>query len=284
MRNRLPRYVLISPARNEALYIEETIQSVIAQTILPVRWVIVSDGSTDGTDEVVAKYAAQYDWLELVRQPIGNLDADVSFEKDYCAFLMNKFAENPRLGVAGTPRKEGSKPVYDYRFTSIDDVSGACQMFRRECFESIDGYRAIRSGGIDYIAVLSARAKGWHTRTFTEKVCLHHRKTGSAHHTGLRERLHTGRMDYLLGSHPGWELFRGAYQMRNPPYIVGGVSVLLGYFWSLVCRVERTIPDELMQLRRREQMERLRRLPRDVTARLARRATRAVGLSARPMI
>jgi len=69
MRNRLPRYVLISPARNEALYIEETIQSVIAQTILPVRWVIVSDGSTDGTDEVVAKYAAQYDWLELVRQP-----------------------------------------------------------------------------------------------------------------------------------------------------------------------------------------------------------------------
>src|SRR2546430_3274291 len=150
---RLPRYVLISPARNEALYIEHTIQSVIAQTLLPVRWIIVSDGSTDGTDELVARYAAQHDWIELVRQPeradrhfagkvnafnagyarvkdldyeiIGNLDADISFEKDYCAFLVSKFGENPRLGVAGTPRREGANPMYDYRFTSIEDVSGA---------------------------------------------------------------------------------------------------------------------------------------------------------------
>ena len=311
MHDRLPRYVLISPARNEALYIGKTIESVIAQTVHPVKWVIVSDGSTDGTDGVVMKYAAQHDWIELVRQPerterhfagkvnafnaryarvkdldyevIGNLDADISFEKDYCAFLVSKFGENPRLGVAGTPREEGSKPMYDYRFTSIEDVSGACQMFRKECFESIGGYRAVRSGGIDYIAVLSARAKGWHTRTYTEKSCLHHRKTGSAHHTGLRASLHTGQMDYLLGSHPGWELFRSLYQMRNPPYIVGGVLVLGGYLWSFARRVERTIPDELMWLRRREQMERLRELARKVIARLAHRAARLAGRSARPV-
>src|SRR5437667_7544125 len=131
----LPRYVLISPARNEALYIGKTIESVIAQTVHPVKWVIVSDGSTDGTDNVVKKYAAQHDWIELVRQPqrmerhfagkaaafnagyarvkdleyevIGNLDADISFDEDYFAFLMSKFAENPGLGVAGTPYREG---------------------------------------------------------------------------------------------------------------------------------------------------------------------------------
>src|SRR5437667_12579577 len=135
-------YVLITPARNEVAYIEKTIRSVVAQTLLPLRWVIVSDGSTDGTDEVVKKYAARHDWIELVRRPerserhfagkvdafnagyarvrdvdytiIGNLDADVSFDQDYCAFLLEKFAENPKLGVAGTPYREG-KATHDYR-------------------------------------------------------------------------------------------------------------------------------------------------------------------------
>src|SRR5438094_9848837 len=195
MQDSLPRYVLISPARNEALYIGKTIESVIAQTVHPVRWVIVSDGSTDGTDDVVMKYAAQHDWIELVRQPeraerhfagkvnafnagyarvkdleyevIGNLDADISFDEDYFAFLMSKFAENPRLGVAGTPYREGNATTYDYRFASIEDVAGACQMFRRECFEAIGGYRPVRSGGSDLIAVVSAPAEGWEARTIT---------------------------------------------------------------------------------------------------------------------
>ena len=279
-------YVLITPARNEATFIELTIKSVVGQTVRPAKWVIVSDGSTDGTDEVVKKYAAQHDWIELVRQPerterhfagkadafnagygrvkdleyevIGNLDADVSFEEDYFAFLMSKFAENPGLGVAGTPYREGKNVTYDYRFASIEDVAGACQMFRRECFEAIGGYRPIRSGGIDLIAVLSARAQGWQTRTFTEKVCLHHRKSGSACHTGLREGLHRGRKDYLLGSHPAWEVLRSVYQMKSRPYIVGGVLSLVGYFWAMLRRVERTIPEELIEVRRNDQMQRLK--------------------------
>src|SRR5437867_10180487 len=131
---RLPKYVLVTPARNEAQFIEHTIQSVVAQTVLPVKWVIVSDGSTDGTDDIVRNYIARHEWIELVRmldrpersfagkaaafkagydrmlgleyEVIGNLDADVSFEEDYLAFLMSKFAEYPRLGVAGTPYRE----------------------------------------------------------------------------------------------------------------------------------------------------------------------------------
>ena len=279
-------YVLITPARNEATFIELTIRSVVGQTVRPAKWVIVSDGSTDGTDNVVKKYAAQHDWIELVRQPqrmerhfagkaaafnagyarvkdleyevIGNLDADISFDEDYFAFLMSKFAENPRLGVAGTPYQEGNATTYDYRFASIEDVAGACQMFRRACFEAIDGYRPVRSGGIDLIAVLSARAKGWQTRTFTEKVCLHHRKSGSAQHTGMCARLHRGRKDYLLGSHPAWEVFRSIHQMKNRPYIVGGSLILVGYVWTMLRRVERAIPEELVELRRNDQMQRLK--------------------------
>src|SRR6516164_220767 len=124
-------YVLITPARNEADTIELTIQSVVRQTIRPAKWVIVSDGSTDGTDELVSKFGTQYDWIELVRKSnrserhfagkvdafnagyakvkdlefeiVGNLDADVSFDDpSYFEFLVDKFAENPRLGVCST--------------------------------------------------------------------------------------------------------------------------------------------------------------------------------------
>jgi glycosyltransferase involved in cell wall biosynthesis len=285
MRASLPTYALVTPARNEAAFIEKTIQSVVSQTILPVKWVIVSDGSSDGTDEIVRRYVAQHGWIELVKQPvrterhfagkaaafragyakmkgieydiIGNLDADISFDPDYFAFLMGKFAEHPKLGVGGTPYQEDNK-TYDYRFTSVEHVSGACQMFRRECFEDIGGYPTIRSGGIDLIAVLNARAKGWETRTFTEKVCLHHRKMGGAQVTGFRERIHRGRMDYLLGSHPAWEIFRSVYQMKKKPYVIGGFLILGSYVWNLLWGVERTMPKELITLRRIDQMQRLK--------------------------
>jgi poly-beta-1,6-N-acetyl-D-glucosamine synthase len=289
----LPSYVLITPARNEADFIELTIRSVIAQTRRPLKWVIVDDASTDRTPEIVASYAAANPWIELVRMPerrersfagkanavnagrgrlgelsyrvIGNLDADVSFDPDYFEFLMNKFAENSRLGVAGTAFQEG-KLSYNYEFVGFEHVSGMCQMFRRECFEEIGGYPAIRSGGIDLIAVLSARARGWETRTFVEKSFLHRRSQSGASHSGLRERIHAGRKDYLLGNHPVWETFRSVYQMGHKPYIVGGFLVLCSYMWNLFSGVKRTIPEELMALRRREQMARLksivqRRLP-----------------------
>jgi glycosyltransferase involved in cell wall biosynthesis len=278
-------YVLITPARNEAEFIELTMKSVVTQTVQPIKWIIVSDGSTDGTDAIVKKYAAAHPWIELVQMPggrernfaakalavntgynkvgelrydiIGNLDADVSFDRDYFAFLMDRFAEDPKLGVAGTAFREGDL-AYNYEFVGIEHVSGMCQMFRRKCFEAIGGYPVIRSGGIDLIAVLSARAKGWKTRTFLEKSFVHHRSQGGALHTGLRERLHTGRKDYLLGSHPVWEIFRSLYQMQRKPYFIGGLLVLGSYLWNSIRGVERTIPAELMALRRCEQLRRLK--------------------------
>ncbi len=280
-------YVLITAARNEEAYIENTIQSVISQTIRPTKWVIVSDGSTDRTDEIVNRYIRGNPWIELIRMPdhrdrqfaakahsfntgyqrvqyteysiIGNLDADISFEEDYFEYLLSQFAEFPELGVAGTPFVEHTGKTYDYRFTNIEHVSGACQLFRRECFEEIGGYVPIKRGGIDWIAVTTARMKGWKTRTFTEKKCFHHRKIGTGDSKGLMARFRHGQKDYYLGGHPLWEGFRAFYQMKSNPFIIGGVFLFLGYVWAYLRRLERPVSDELMKFHRHEQMQRLKK-------------------------
>jgi poly-beta-1,6-N-acetyl-D-glucosamine synthase len=281
---RLGGYVLITPARNESAFIEQTIQSVVGQTVRPLKWVIVSDGSTDSTAEIADRYAAAHNWIEVVRMPerrerhfagkvvafnagydrvkhleydvVGCMDADITFDSDYFAFLLDKLRENPALGLVGTPFKDSS--MYDYRFVSIDHVSGACQVFRRQCFEDIGGYVAVKSGGIDHIAVITARMTGWKTRTFTDKVCLHHRKIGSASRGVLAARFHTGALDYALGGHPVWEVFRTLYQMTRTPFIVGGLALSLGYVSAAIRREERPVSPELVAFRRREQMVRLR--------------------------
>lgn len=282
----VPHYVLITPARDEAQFIELTVKSVVAQTVLPVRWVIVSDGSTDGTDEIVNKYAVVYPWIELVRMPerrerhfagkvhafnagrarvadldfdvIGNLDADVSFEAEHFQFLVEKFAQDPQLGVVGAPFREGTHQ-YDYRFSNIENVWGGCQLFRLDCFEEIGGYVPVKGGCVDHIAVVSARMKGWKTRTFTEKVCLHHRGMGTAQHGRLAAKFRDGAKDYSAGNHPVWELFRVFYQMRQQPVVMGGLALGSGYLWSTVRRVKRPVSSDLMAFTRREQMQRLRR-------------------------
>jgi cellulose synthase/poly-beta-1,6-N-acetylglucosamine synthase-like glycosyltransferase len=281
----MPRYVVITPARNEAAFIELTLKSMASQTVPPVKWVVVSDGSTDGTDELVARYAKQHAWIQLVRMPerkerhfagkvhafnagyekvkglqydyIACMDGDISFEPDYFEFLLDKIATDPRLGLVGTPFKEGDA-MYDYRFVSIEHVSGACQLFRRECFEQIGGYIPMKGGGVDHVAVLSCRMQGWITRTFPEKVCLHHRKMGGAKHSPAQMKYQIGKLDYALGGHPMWELFRCAYQLTKPPVLVGGLMIFAGYFGSMARGVKRPVSDELVRFRRGEQMKRLR--------------------------
>jgi len=282
------RYVLITPARNEAAFIELTLKSVTLQTVKPLKWVIVSDGSTDGTDEIVCRYVATNPWIELLRMPerkerhfagkvgafnagyarvkelefdlVGNLDADISFEADFFSFLLDKFAANPRLGLGGTAFTEG-KQRYDYRFTSVEHVSGQCQIFKRECFEEIGGYVPQKGGGIDVVVVLKARMKGWETRTYPQKTFVHHRQMGTAKYGAVMAKFKDGEKDYALGAHPLWEIFRWVYQMKNPPYLVGGCALLAGYFISMIRRRERSVSRELMNFRRCEQMTRLCRFP-----------------------
>lgn len=281
----IPSYVLITPARNEASFIELTIKSVVAQTARPLKWVIVSDGSTDGTDDIVRAYASRHSWIELTRMPerrerhfagkvlafnagydrvkdlayqaVGSIDADISFGEDYFAFLLNRLAENPALGLVGTPFKESGDQIYDYRFTDIEHVSGACQLFRRECFEQIGGYVPLKQGGIDQIAVIAARMKGWKTRTFPERICVHRREMGTAQQGVLMARFRLGIKDYAFGGHPVWELFRVPYQMTKKPFFIGGVALGAGYLWALLRHSTRPISPEMVKFRRHEQMQRL---------------------------
>jgi hypothetical protein len=130
-------------------------------------------------------------------------------------------------------------------------------LFRRECFESIGGYVPLKVGGIDLVAVTTARMEGWKTKTFTEKSCEHHRKIGTAGTNGLKVAFRSGYHDYLMGVHAVWQFFRSVYQMRNKPYITGGGALFAGYFWALITRPARPVSNEFVEFRRREQMKRL---------------------------
>jgi glycosyltransferase involved in cell wall biosynthesis len=281
-----PPYVLITPARNEEGLIEKTIESMIHQTALPVKWVIVDDGSTDNTAQIVTRYLAQRPWMELLQMPqrrdrsfaakvgafnagyervrglrweiIGNLDGDISFDPDHFEFLTGKFAADATLGVAGTVfREEGFSSESD-SFQGYRHVSGQCQLFRRQCWEQIGGYIPHRAGGIDWMAVTTARMMGWKTESFRDKSFFHHRRMGTAER-GLHSSLFSyGEKDYYLGGHPVWELFRVSYRARRRPYVTGAVALGLGYCWALIRRAPRPVSRELMIFHRKEQMAKLK--------------------------
>jgi biofilm PGA synthesis N-glycosyltransferase PgaC len=281
-------YVLITPARNEADYIEKTIRSMVAQSVRPLRWVIVSDGSTDATETIVERYLPDHPWLELVKLPprkernfaakvhafnagrervqglpyevIGNLDSDVSFDADFMEFLLGNFASTPKLGVAGTHYIEGDFHSFRDSYINVQHVNGQVQMFRRTCFEDIGGYVPIKGGGIDWVAVTTARMKGWMTHSYSERVFHHHRVMGTAGGSVLQARFNYGKKDYFLGGHPLWQIFRGMFQMAKRPYVVGGLALIGGYMWCWVRGQERAVSAALMAFNRLEQLARLKGL------------------------
>lgn len=281
------KYVLITSARNEEKFIEGTIRSVVAQTHLPERWIVVDDGSTDATAAIVERYLQAYPWIELLWRPnrpdrsfagkahavntafaqvkdlefevLGNLDGDVSFEPDYMAFVLEKFAAEPELGVAGTPFiEEGDYDSKRDSFEGENYVAGPCQLFRANCFEEIGGYVPNRAGGVDWIAVMTARMRGWKVRSFSEKRFHHHRTMGTAERSALSALFSYGEKDYYLGGSPIWQLFRVAYRITKKPVLTGGLALLSGYCWAALRRAKRPVSNELMRFHRREQMRKLK--------------------------
>jgi len=291
-RTSLPAYVLITPARNEERFIEKLIQSMVSQTVLPAKWVIVNDGSTDATGDIVGKYLEKHEWIELLNLParrdrsfagkvhafnaglervkgleyevIGNLDSDVSFEPDYCEFLLTQFQRDLTLGVAGTIfREEGYSSGTD-SFEGQNHVAGGCQLFRRRCFQEIGGYVPNKAGGIDWIAVTTARMMGWRTRSFREKSFFHYRSLGTAERSQLASAFSYGEKDYYLGNHPIWEIFRVAYRAIKKPYLVGALALYSGYLFAFVRRMKRPVSDDLMKFHRREELSKLRTIFRSM--------------------
>jgi glycosyltransferase involved in cell wall biosynthesis len=284
------KYVLITPARNEEALIGKVLESMTAQTLVPAKWVIVDDGSTDRTAEIVQGYASRFPWIELLRRPkqaernfagkvrafnagfervqgmdfevLGNLDADTSFDREYLAFLIGKFVEDPRLGVAGTPFVEEGYDSAKDSFEGENHVAGGCQMFRRQCFQDVGGYIPNPAGGIDWIAVTTARMKGWRTRSFPEKRFHHYRTLGTAERGHLAALFSYGEKDYYLGNSPIWEGFRVVYRMAKKPLVLGGLALFFGYASAAVRRIKRPVSRELMRFHRKEQIAKLKHILR----------------------
>lgn len=281
------QYVLITAARNEAVYIVRTIESVLSQTVPPVKWVIVSDGSNDGTDDIVKHYASQHDFIDFQRRDVDNnkadfaskvfalqhgylrlqnenydfigiLDADVSFGPSYYQNILKQFANNPRLGIGGGFVHENYKGYFLSRQSNtVDSVAGAIQLFRRECYEAIGGITPSRVGGEDWIAEIYARMNGWGVKAFPEFVVYHHKSSTSTR--GLvRESLRQGIMDYAVGSHPLFEIVKCIRRIKQRPFFVCSFLRMCGYAQSWLQGKERAITPEAMAFLKREQLIRIR--------------------------
>lgn len=281
-------YVLVTAAYNEESLIEQVIQSVVGQTRVPVKWIIVSDGSTDRTDEIVDTYAVRYPFIQLMSLKtlhkrnfgaqvdainqgcmqlkslkydyIGNLDADVSFDPDYFAELLKRFEDDPRLGLAGGFITEEHHGIFRNRKRNkSDSVAHAVQLFRRECFETLGGYIPLKYGGPDWHAGVVARMKGWRVQSIPELSVRHHRPTGTAD-TWQRDCFRQGCMDFSLGSHPVFEIIKCARRIPDKPKMVGSLTRLLGFVWCYWTGEAREVSREFMEFLREEQMTRVRAL------------------------
>ncbi len=278
-------YALVSAARNEAEFIERTIQSVVNQTVTPVRWIIVSDGSTDETDEIISNYAEQHPWIELMRADgdgqrnfgskakavmagygrltdlsfdcIGNLDADITFEPTYYESILQKFSEHPKLGLAGGSRRDRCEGEFVDVHQSENSVGGPYQLFRRECFDKIGGYMSLQYGGIDAVAETSTRMHGWDVVCFPEFVAHHHRCTGTANRTIWEAGFRAGQRDYLIVYHPLFELARCAGRAVKYFEPIYNIVLMAGYTWAAINRKKRPVPDNFVRYLQQEQLARL---------------------------
>lgn len=286
--NKGRRYVLITAARNEQAYIEQTLKSVVAQTVLPQKWVIVSDGSMDNTDEIVRRWAAKYNFIVLLRKEpeltrnfgakvravrlgiehlrgteysfLGNIDADVTVEPDYYEKAMAKFEDDPHLGIVGGLRFDNCRGTYRKVLASRDSAGGPTQFFSRECYEEIGGYLPLRLGGVDTYAEIRARMHGWKVKTFPDLKLWHHRRTGTEKSNILAARFRQGIEEYSLGMHPLYALFRSIYRIIYRPYLFGSLLEAAGFTWAYMRKQKAQIPDEIVCFIHHEQMARLRSL------------------------
>jgi glycosyltransferase involved in cell wall biosynthesis len=286
-------YVLVTAAKNEEKYIQRTLDSVVSQSVPPFRWIIVDDGSSDRTAAVADAYAGRYSWITVVRRIagplrnfaskalafaagyerlaatafdcIGNLDADVAFPRDYYQRLLEFFALDGSLGIAGGKFRDCAANGKSYPSTnSPDSVRGPVQMFRKKCYEDIGGYQPLPLGGIDAAAEITARMKGWKVRTIADLEVLHLRPTGSALWSPLAAMVRNGHQDHSLGYHGLFEAARCGAQMKKRPYVMGGLSRFLGYCWSWAKGDPFALPAETVDFLRREQRSKIFGAPRRI--------------------
>lgn len=283
------RYAVITPARDEESHIEQTLQSVVSQSVLPTVWIVVDDGSSDSTADIVRRFADQHRFIRLLQpqhaaEPvvgdrlsraaevvafnaglatldlaeydfIVKLDADLRFGPDYFERLFEKFAEEPRLGIAGGHlfEEHGDQLVLD----SGPDwhVRGATKVYRRECFEQIGGLVTLL--GWDSFDETRAYLDGWLSRSFLEPNAVHLRPQGASGGGMHHGRWRLGRASYMSLYHPVWVIVRSARIGAQWPWVTGGIAYLAGYLASFVQRPPRLQDAEVAAYIRRSQMLRI---------------------------
>jgi poly-beta-1,6-N-acetyl-D-glucosamine synthase len=279
-------YAIITSAYNEERFIDLTLKSVAAQTILPVRWVIVSDGSTDRTDEIVEKYSARHQFIKLLRQEsdeprgvkrkitalrmayeelrgiqyafVANLDGDVSFDPSYFESLLEQFHLDSSLGISGGLIQERFNGEFkDRTSNNLRSVAHAAQMVRRTCYEDIGGYMPMSYGGEDWCAEINAKMRGWTVRACADLKVKHHRQTGTAD-KAFRHHFREGMMDFSMGSLPAFEVLKCVRRIPERPMVFGATTRLAGFLWSYVCNKPRLVSTEVAAFLRDEQRQRLK--------------------------
>ena len=279
-----PRYVIITPVRDEASYIGETAASVAGQNVLPVEWVIVDDGSTDGTGAIVDSLSRQWPWIRVLHREnrgrrdadvgaigafldgyrslrhldwdfLANLDADLTLEPDYFEKCFQVFAAQTNLGIGG-----GSLYHLDaFGGTRAErgpenHVRGATKIYRRDCWEVIGGLAEVP--GWDTLDEVKAQMAGWRVRSFEHIRALHRRPTG---HAGgqWRDSVKNGHSDYFLGYHPLYMFVKCARRAFTRPFLASG----LGHAWGYLSCYFQSYPQvgdrELVHYVRRQQLRRL---------------------------
>ena len=248
------KYVVITPARDEEAWLALTIESMLGQILRPAEWVIVDDGSRDGTPALIAKYAQRQAWIRGVRRKdrgcrrsgagvveafydgydvlqerdwefLVKLDADISFEPDFFLKALRYFHAQPRLGIGGACLHHISRGCPCVETGPRFHVRGATKIYRRECWEAIAGL--IPAPGWDVVDEVRAHMLQWSTESFTDLMALHHRPTGSA--APLRDMIKRGEGCYVAGYHPLYVAARCLRRLTSRPYVLGALGMGAGF-------------------------------------------------------